>query len=86
MATEDHSGRITLYTVPRRFVVSLLTSLLLVAVYLLHSLGWLDAVLPEEQAVIIVERVLTGIVALSSYMGWAGLRGWLADPTRATVD
>jgi hypothetical protein len=86
MAIEDQSGRITLYTVPRRFVVSLLTSLLLVVVHLLHGLGWIEAVIPEDEGVLLVERVLTAIVLLSSYMGWAGLRNWLSDPTRSTVD
>ena len=83
MATEDHSGKVTLYRVPRRYLVALLTS---IAMVLVHLFDLTERLGGDADIALIVDRVLEGVVVLATYMGWAGLASWLRDPKKDAVE
>lgn len=83
MAPLDHSGSITLYRVPRRYLVALLSSVLMVV---FHVFDVAERLGGDADVAIIVDRVLEGVVVIATYMGWAGLATWLKDPEKSIVD
>ena len=82
----SHSGKITLYRVPLRYLVAFLAALLLL---ILSILGHTDLLGPGDQmaaATALVQEALTAVAFVSTFAGWKGLAGWLKDPKRSTVD
>ncbi len=78
----DHSGKITLHRVPRRYLVAFLTALAL----LIFKISGLGAELGDDQVVMYVERGLEGALALATYFGWAGPASWIKDPEKSVID
>lgn len=82
MATEDHSGKVTLHRVPRSILIAMLVA---VISFVIHVLGGGEKLVGVDLAAY-VDRVLKGIVVLSTYFGWARLASALKDPAKSVID
>jgi hypothetical protein len=82
MATESHAGKITLHRVPRSIMVAMLVAVLS---FVVHMLGGGEKLVGVDLAVY-VDRVLEGLVMLSTYFGWSGLASALKDPAKSVID